>query len=157
MLSALICSATKRFALLLLCIGAFLPGLSSFVLLCRSRSFRHADAYRHVVAAPGVVTGDEARFGQPLPDDEFRLHAVGADFRHRKPVGLALSGGAVAVHTERDLSGKDVLPVSLHICLQPRQLLFIAAVRDIEHVTARHETERMDRVRLFLCRKFQGE
>ena len=139
----------------MLCIGIFLPGLLPFVLLCRSRSFRHADAYRHVVAAPGVVTGDEARFGQFLPDDEFRLHAVGADFRHRKVVGLTLSGDAPAVHMEGDFPGKDVLPVSLHALLQPSQFLVIAAERHIEHVFIGDEAECIDRIGLLLRRKGQ--
>ena len=56
---------------------------------------------------------------------------------------------------EWDFPGKNLLPVSLHAFLQPSQFLVIAAERHIEHVIARHEAERIDRVRPFLRREGQ--
>ena len=111
--------------------------------------------YRHVVTAPGVVLRDEARFGQSLPDDEFRLHAVGTYLCHRKVVDLAAQRSAVALHTHGDFSCENAFLQPFHARFEPCQFLVVAVPRHIEHVIARHEAERIDRVRPFLRREGQ--
>ena len=95
-----------------------------------------------------MVLRDETFLLDSAAHDKFRLHAVGADFRHRKVVGIALSGGAVAVHMERHSLIQDVRLVLLHALQQPGQLRVITVERYIEHVPVGDEAERVYRIGL---------
>ena len=112
----------------------------------RCVSSRQDDAYRHEISAGGVVVGDEVVFVQPLPGDQFRLHAVGA-----RPCGgqaclFRLAGVAVSVHIERQPPAHDIRLVALYALQEALQFAPVSLPWHIEHVLLRHEAEGVGRV-----------